>query len=74
MQSAAAKAVDRGSGSVSRKNHGRSCNLGDQDQGNFSLDHWKRAFKDASERLCPVRAGGHECGCLHFLVKLVNSE
>ncbi|XP_044503013.1 uncharacterized protein LOC123223738 [Mangifera indica] len=74
MQSAAAKAVDRGSGSVSRKNHGRSCNLGDQDQGNFSLDHWKRAFKDASERLCPVRAGGHECGCLHFLVKLIMEQ
>ncbi|KAJ0053054.1 hypothetical protein Pint_02959 [Pistacia integerrima] len=74
MQSAAAKAVDRVSGSDSRKNLGRTCSSGDQDQVNFSLDHWKKAFKDACERLCPVRAGGHECGCLHLLAKLIMEQ
>ena len=38
----------------------------------FSIDLWKKAFKDASERLCPVRAGGHQCGCLPMLPKLVS--
>ncbi|XP_044466263.1 uncharacterized protein LOC123196340 [Mangifera indica] len=74
MQSAATKAVDRGPGSDSRKNLGRTCSSRDQDQVNFSLGHWKKAFKDACERLCPVRAGGHECGCLHLLVKLIMEQ
>lgn len=39
--------------------------------GNFSVDLWKKAFKDARERLCPIRAGGHECGCLPLLARLV---
>lgn len=65
MQSAAAKC------SGSRKTHGTRYGIGDQEQGNFSIDLWKRAFKDACERLCPVRAGGHECGCLLVLARLV---
>lgn len=50
----------------------RLCILSEQDLGTFSLELWKKAFKDASERICPVRAGGHECGCLPMLIKLVN--
>ncbi|GFZ21159.1 hypothetical protein Acr_29g0003210 [Actinidia rufa] len=45
--------------------------LGDQEQGSFSIELWKKAFKDACERLCPIRAGGHECGCLPVLARLV---
>ncbi|GER25900.1 nucleolar protein gar2-related [Striga asiatica] len=45
--------------------------LGDQKQGNFSIDLWNNAFHDAIKRLCPVRAGGHECGCLPVLARKV---
>ncbi|XP_020523426.1 uncharacterized protein LOC18435123 isoform X2 [Amborella trichopoda] len=48
--------------------------LGDQQQGSFSINLWKKAFEDAFERLCPVRAGGHECGCLSVLAKLVMEQ
>ncbi|KAH7570466.1 hypothetical protein JRO89_XS05G0110700 [Xanthoceras sorbifolium] len=68
MQSAAAK------GSSSRKTSGRRHGLGDQEQGNFSIELWKKAFKDACERLCPTRAGGHECGCLPVLSKMVMEQ
>lgn len=68
MQSAAVK------GSSSRKASGRRNGLGDQEQGNFSIELWKKAFKGACERLCPVRAGGHECGCLPVLAKLVMEQ
>ncbi|WVZ26168.1 hypothetical protein V8G54_004712 [Vigna mungo] len=40
--------------------------LGDQNQGNFSINLWRNAFQDAFQRLCPVRAGGHECGLSRF--------
>lgn len=45
--------------------------LVDQQHGNFSIDLWKTAFLDAFSRICPLRAGGHECGCLPVLAKLV---
>jgi len=45
--------------------------LGDRKQGKFSIDLWKKAFLDAFQRLCPIRAGGHECGCLPILAKMV---
>ena len=45
--------------------------LGDQQQGTFSVNLWKAAFHDAFNRMCPLRAGGHECGCLPVLAKLV---
>lgn len=45
--------------------------LGDQKQGTFSVNLWKAAFHDAFSRMCPLRAGGHECGCLPVLAKLV---
>ncbi|KAK3130392.1 hypothetical protein QOZ80_6BG0492930 [Eleusine coracana subsp. coracana] len=45
--------------------------LGDQQHGNFSIGLWKSAFRDAFSKICPLRAGGHECGCLPVLAKLV---
>ncbi|XP_068341340.1 uncharacterized protein [Pyrus communis] len=45
--------------------------VGDQKQGSFSVNLWKNAFQDASQRLCPVRAGGHKCGCLPVLARMV---
>ncbi|KHN05077.1 uncharacterized protein LOC114403303 [Glycine soja] len=68
MQSAAAK------NSSSRKAYERRYRVGDQDQGSFSIDLWKRAFKDACERICPLRAGGHECGCLLVIARLVMEQ
>ncbi|KAK2402048.1 EEIG1/EHBP1 protein amino-terminal domain protein [Trifolium repens] len=68
MQSAAAKS------SNSRKTNGKRYVIGDQDQGNFSVDLWKRAFKDACERLCPLRAGGLECGCLPVISRMVMEQ
>ncbi|GAV87826.1 NT-C2 domain-containing protein [Cephalotus follicularis] len=68
MQTAAAN------GSSSRKSQGRRNQLGNQDQGNFSIELWKKAFKDACERLCPSRAGGHEYGCLPVIAKLVMEQ
>ncbi|KDO55629.1 hypothetical protein CISIN_1g001323mg [Citrus sinensis] len=74
MQSAAERVMDRDIGSCSRKNLERTSSSGDQEQINFSLDHWKKAFKDACERLCPVRARGHECGCLPLLARLIMEQ
>ncbi|KAM1303782.1 hypothetical protein ACFX2F_021550 [Malus domestica] len=68
MQSAVAK------GSSSRKANGRKHGLGGHEQGNFSMELWKKAFKDACERLCPARAVGHECGCLPLLARLVMEQ
>uniref|UniRef100_A0ACD6AI94 Uncharacterized protein n=2 Tax=Avena sativa TaxID=4498 RepID=A0ACD6AI94_AVESA len=48
--------------------------LGDQHQGTFSVNLWKAAFHDAFSRICPLRAGGHECGCLPVLTKLVMEQ
>lgn len=45
--------------------------LGDQLQGNFSINLWIGAYQDALKRLCPVRAGGHECGCLPVLARKI---
>lgn len=57
-----------------KKIYGRQQIVGDQQQANLSIEIWKKAFKDASERLCPVRAGGHECGCLPMLARLVMEQ
>lgn len=48
--------------------------LGDRKQGDFSIKLWKNAFHDALIRLCPVRAGGHECGCLPVLARKVSNH
>ncbi|KAK4773810.1 hypothetical protein SAY87_028829 [Trapa incisa] len=70
MQSSAAKR----SSSSSRKSQGRKHMLSDIDQGSHSIELWKKAFTDACERLCPVRAGGHECACLPLLTRLVMEQ
>ncbi|KAK7336601.1 hypothetical protein VNO77_17147 [Canavalia gladiata] len=60
-------------GNPSNKSIGRLLGpaLGDHNQGNFSINLWRNAFQDAFQRLCPVRAGGHECGCLPVLARMV---
>lgn len=55
----------------SKKTHAQRSGLGDKEHENFAIDLWKKAFQDAFERLCPIRAGGHECGCLPVLARLV---
>ncbi|KAD3336294.1 hypothetical protein R6Q59_028474 [Mikania micrantha] len=47
---------------------------GNQQQGNFSINLWRIAFHDAFKRLCPVRAGGHDCGCLPVLARMVMEQ
>ncbi|PIN05608.1 hypothetical protein CDL12_21856 [Handroanthus impetiginosus] len=56
------------------KTWGRRNNTGNHEQGKFSTELWKKAFKDACERLCPIRAEGHECGCLSVLVRLAMEQ
>ena len=73
MQSTAAKAIHIGLASGVHKTYQRTSSSGDQDQVNGSFELWKKAFKDACERLCPVRAAGHDCGCLPVLSRLVKS-
>lgn len=58
--------------SASSKSNRRVSNSCDQDLGNMSLNIWKSAFKESCERICPIRAGGNECGCLPMLPKLVS--
>lgn len=48
--------------------------LGDQKQGSFSINLWRNAFQDAFQLLCPVRAAGHECGCLPVLARMVMEQ
>ncbi|XP_031248019.1 uncharacterized protein LOC116105747 [Pistacia vera] len=48
--------------------------LGDQQQGSFSINLWRNAFQEAHQRLCPVRAGGHACGCLPVLARIVMEQ
>ncbi|KAK4377011.1 hypothetical protein RND71_003307 [Anisodus tanguticus] len=74
MQNTVANSGGRSMSSNVKKTYGRRSSLGDQEQGNFSIELWKKAFKDACERLCPVRAGGHECGCLPLLARLVMEQ
>ncbi|KAK3036470.1 hypothetical protein RJ639_030069 [Escallonia herrerae] len=74
MQSAATKATSRVMGSDSSKGLQRTSSSADQKQGNFSLEHWEKAFRDACERICPVRAAGHECGCLPILLRLIMEQ
>lgn len=73
MQSAAAKAITRTKGSGSSEVYKRASCFGEQEQANFSLELWKKAFRDTCERVCPVRAGGHECACLPMLSRLVKA-
>ncbi|KAJ0258357.1 Nucleolar protein gar2-like protein [Hirschfeldia incana] len=40
-------------------------------QGASSISLWNNAFREALQRLCPVRGAGHECGCLPVLARMV---
>ncbi|KAL5230886.1 hypothetical protein ABZP36_029662 [Zizania latifolia] len=35
---------------------------------------WQTTFQDAFNRICPLRAAGHQCGCLPVLAKLVMEQ
>lgn len=59
-------------GLSAKKRYGKITVVGNQQQATLSIDIWKKAFKQASEKICPVRAAGHECGCLPMLAKLVS--
>lgn len=48
--------------------------LGDQQQGTLSIELWNNAFQSAFVRLCPVRAAGHECGCLPVVARMVMEQ
>ncbi|XP_076926664.1 uncharacterized protein LOC143589929 [Bidens hawaiensis] len=76
MQSAAAKAIIRIVDSESSKSKffKKKSSPRTQEQANFSMELWKTAFMDACERICPVRAGGHDCGCLPVLSRLVMEQ
>ncbi|XP_011071208.1 uncharacterized protein LOC105156693 isoform X1 [Sesamum indicum] len=74
MQCTVAKSNGLTSGSDTKKICGRRNSMSNHEQSNFSMELWKKAFKDACERLCPIRAGGHDCGCLSVLVRLVMEE
>lgn len=68
------KLINKEMDSASRKNYRRSSSSCDQEQGNLSLYIWKNAFREAGERLCPIRAGGNECGCLPILSRLIMEQ
>ncbi|XP_019185838.1 PREDICTED: uncharacterized protein LOC109180610 isoform X2 [Ipomoea nil] len=74
MQPGSAKALSRSMESEISKIYQRTSSSGDEDQGKFSLELWKKAFRDACEKICPVRARGNECGCLHLLSKLIMEQ
>ncbi|KAF8087455.1 hypothetical protein N665_0585s0033 [Sinapis alba] len=40
-------------------------------QGTFSISLWNNAYREALQRICPVRGAGHECGCLPVLARMV---
>ncbi|KAK4712686.1 hypothetical protein R3W88_007199 [Solanum pinnatisectum] len=74
MQSGAAKKNRESMNSLISKVYRRTASSYNEEHGSYSSELWKKAFKDACERICPVRAGGHECGCLRFLSKLIMEQ
>ncbi|KAL1539263.1 hypothetical protein AAHA92_27902 [Salvia divinorum] len=74
MQPTVAKVSDISPRPGTKKTCGRRNSLGNHEQQNFSIELWEKAFKEARERLCPLRAGGHDCGCLSVLVRLVMEQ
>ncbi|CAH9108491.1 unnamed protein product, partial [Cuscuta europaea] len=75
MQRSVVKAGSISKASDSMK--GNMIGFGGEERGSltsFSIDLWKKVFGDACERLCPLQAEGHECGCLPMLTKLVMEQ
>ncbi|CAI9286135.1 unnamed protein product [Lactuca saligna] len=69
MQSTAAEGIVRIVDSECSRKTSR-----EQEKENFSMELRNTAFMDACERICPVRAAGHDCGCLPVLSRLVMEE
>nr|GEW47270.1 hypothetical protein [Tanacetum cinerariifolium] len=70
MQSTAANGIPR----VVDSGYNKTCQTAgslEHEQDHTSLKLWKTAFMDAYERICPVRAAGHDCGCLNVLSMLI---
>ncbi|KAL9232786.1 hypothetical protein vseg_007855 [Gypsophila vaccaria] len=61
---------------INQSNVGKSSDaaLSDSKQGTFSTELWISAFQTAFQRLCPVRAAGHECGCLPVFARMVMEQ
>ena len=57
---------------ISTKLDAKTSYVGNIDQDNYSLEIWKKALSDAYEKICPIRADRHKCGCLHMISKLVS--
>ncbi|PIM99346.1 hypothetical protein CDL12_28163 [Handroanthus impetiginosus] len=74
MQSDNAREIRSSMDSESSKLYRRTSSSIDEEQGSFSLELWKRAFMDACDRICPVRAGGHNCGCLAVLSRVIMEQ
>ncbi|KAI4312830.1 hypothetical protein MLD38_037621 [Melastoma candidum] len=74
IQSSVAKFVGMRTSPGSEKSNKKVMQAEELDQIDVSMEIWKRAFKDACERFCPIRGGGHECGCLPVLAKLVMEQ
>ncbi|KAH0760311.1 hypothetical protein KY290_016384 [Solanum tuberosum] len=74
MQSGAATAICNDMGPEINRFSSTTSSSGAEEHGNFSLELWKKALRHACERICPIRAGGHECGCLHLLSKLIMEQ
>ena len=73
MQSTAAKGIPRVVDSGYNKTCQTTSGSLEHEQVHTSVKLWKTAFMDVCERICPVRAAGHDCGCLSILSMLVMS-
>ncbi|PKA54501.1 hypothetical protein AXF42_Ash000335 [Apostasia shenzhenica] len=60
--------------SLWNKKFERESSLDCNKEKSYSCEIWNKAFQDVCERLCPVRAERHECGCLPIIAKLVMEQ
>ncbi|PWA61096.1 hypothetical protein CTI12_AA376220 [Artemisia annua] len=74
MQSTAAKEIPRVVDSGYNKTCQTTSGSLEHEQVHTSVKLWKTAFMDACERICPVRAAGHDCGCLSVLSMLIMEQ
>lgn len=74
MQPTVFKDSNRERSSGKKKTSSRRNYLGGNEQASFSIELWRKAFKDAHERLCPIQARGQTCGCLSALIILVSLD
>ncbi|XP_051114624.1 uncharacterized protein LOC127240164 [Andrographis paniculata] len=74
MQPGNAEVIRSSLDAESNKTLQRTCSSIDQQQGNFSTELWKMAFRDAYEKICPLRAGGHDCSCLPVLSRVIMEQ